>query len=76
MLSEPGYIPKGYLYRKAKMPPLYKKAMEYLELKVAITDSSTDNTLSPDKKDKGKSSGNKKDNSGDNILINETNEEL
>ncbi len=39
MLSEPGYIPKGYLYRKAKMPQLYKKAMEYLELKVAITDT-------------------------------------
>ena len=43
MVSEPGYIPKGYLYKKARMPTLYKKTMEYLEFKILVSTTSTDN---------------------------------
>ena len=32
MLSEPGYIPKGYIYNKNRMPSFFRKFMEYIEL--------------------------------------------
>ena len=48
MLSEPGYIPKGYLYRKNRMPAFYKKAMEYLEIKQSLELSSADTSINED----------------------------
>ena len=51
MFSEPGYIPKGFVYRKTRMPALYKKTMDYLDFKILSSTQSTDNSIIEEKKE-------------------------